>query len=128
MSDIHRIDERNKGECPESGAHLPDGTLYTGSYPYHQWNSKEVREHHDEIRAVRKQGGGGGANKGTKMKRKAAELKLQISELKTTKCRLIAEVGVTPKVLFEEKKQDSNPQGSRAGTAFWGRAEKAAGK
>ena len=128
VSDIHRVDERNKGKCPASGAHMADGTLYTGSYPYQQWNSKEVMEHHEEIRAIRKQGGGGGANKGSKMKRKAAELKSQISELETTRRRLIAEVGVTPKGAADEKKHDGNTDGSRAGTAFGGRAEKAAGK
>ena len=82
-------------------------------------------EHHEEIRAIRKQGGGGRANKGSKMKRKAAELKSLISELETTKRRLIAEVRVTPK---GEKEHNSNTDGSRAGTAFGGRAEKAAGQ
>ena len=59
------------------------------------------------------------------MKRKAAELKSLISELETTKRRLIAEVRETPK---GEKEHDSNTDGSRAGTAFGGRAEKAAGQ
>jgi len=62
------------------------------------------------------------------MKRKAAKLKSQISELETTRRRLIAEVGVTPKGGAEEKKHNGNTDDSRAGTAFGGRAEKAAGK
>jgi len=122
VAEINRIE---RGDCPASGAHKPDGTLYTGSYPYHQWNSKEVSPHHEAIRSARK---GNSRNKEkhestdklSAMKRKAAELRVIVSELESTKRRLIMEVATVP---AEEAKKT----GSRAGTAFGGRAEKAAG-
>ena len=127
VSDIHRIEGGRDGstnDCPTSGAHHADGTLYTGSYPYKQWHSKEVIPHHVEIRAARDQAGGGRNRKGPEMKRKAAELRSQISELESTKRRLISEMASTPAAGPDDQKGKE----SRAGTAFGGRAEKAAGK
>ena len=42
---------RSDGDCPASGAHMADGAIYTVSYLYKQWISKEVVRHHDTIRA-----------------------------------------------------------------------------
>ena len=67
VSEINRIEGRGGskvgGDCPASGAHMEDGTLYTRLYPYKQWISKEVVPHHDTIHANRKQGGGGSTKK-----------------------------------------------------------------
>ena len=41
--------KRNTSACPKEGTHFPDGTLYTGSYPYKQRVSSAVTPHHDEI-------------------------------------------------------------------------------
>ena len=41
VSEINRIEERNRnrfgGYFPAYGAHMVDGKLYNGSYPYKQW-------------------------------------------------------------------------------------------
>ena len=75
VSELNKIEGRGSNrfirDCPESGAHMADGTLYTGFYPYKQWISKEVVPHHDAIHANRKKGGGGSTRKGSMMKRKA---------------------------------------------------------
>ena len=59
---------------------MADSMIYTGSYPYKQWISKEVVPHHDAIHANRRQGGGGSTKKGFMMNRKA-EIRAQILEL-----------------------------------------------
>ena len=46
----------NTSSCPIEGAYLPDGTLYTVSYPYKQWVSSEVTPHHDKIHARQEEG------------------------------------------------------------------------
>ena len=87
---------RNKSSCPEEGANLPDGNLYTGSYPYKQWVSSAVTPHHDEICAIREEGRGNQKSndnkKGRQQKRKVFELRSQVLELESTKQRLICEL------------------------------------
>ena len=86
---------RFSGDCPASRAHMADGTLYTGFYPYKKWIIKEVVPHHDAIHANRKQGGGSSTKKVSIMKKKA-NLRAQISELESTKCRMISKMKTRP--------------------------------
>ena len=99
MSELNRIEGRGGnrfgGDCHASGAHMADGMLYTGFYPYKQWTSKEVIPHHVAMRANHKQGGGISTRKVSMMKR-TAELRAQISELESTKCRMISEMETRP--------------------------------
>ena len=132
MSELNRIEERGGnrfgGDLPASGAHMANGTLYTGFYPYKQWISKKVVPHHDSKRDNHKQGGGGSTRKGSMMKRKA-ELCAQISELESTKCRMILEMK-TRSSEVDKPKSGGGGSVSRccAGTSFSGRAEKTANK
>ena len=99
MSEINRIEGRGGnrfgGYYPASGAHMADGMLYTGFYPYQQCISKEVVLHHDAMCENRKQGGGVSTRKGSMTKR-TAELRAQISELESTKRRIISEMKTRP--------------------------------
>ena len=107
---------------------MADGTLYTGLYPYTKWISKEVLPHYGMIHANRKQGGGISTRKGSTMKREA-ELHAQISELESTKRRMISEMKTRQP---EDDKTKSggggSVSGSCSGTASGGRAEKAGNK
>ena len=47
---------QNASACPEEGAQLPDGTLYTGSYLYKQRVSTSVTPHHNNIFAIQEEG------------------------------------------------------------------------
>ena len=55
VSELNRTEGRGGNrfgrDCPTSGAHISDGRLYTGLYPYKQWISKKMAPHHDAIRA-----------------------------------------------------------------------------
>ena len=99
VSELNRIEGRGGnrfgGDFPASGAHMADGTLYTGSYPYKKWISKEVVPHHDTIHTNLKQGGGSSTIKVSIMKKKA-NLRAQISELESTKCRMISKMKTRP--------------------------------
>ena len=82
--ELNRIDGRSfnsfGGYWPVSGAHMVDGTLYTGFYSYNQWIRKELVPQHDAIRANRKQRDGDSTRKGLMINRKA-EICAQILEL-----------------------------------------------
>lgn len=127
------IYDNDKQECPAEGAHLPDGTLFTGSYPYKQWHHHSVKPYQDEIRAIREQSSRKPAHdkwdkKKTyhSQKKRAAELRTTISELESTKRRLIMEVN-TQETEEDKEVKFTTPSNKQAGTAFGGRAEKAKG-
>ena len=132
MFEINRIEGRGGnrfgGYCPVPRAHKADGTLYTGFYPYMQCIIKEVVPHHDAIQANLKQGGGGSTRKVWMMKRKE-DLRAQISELESTKRRMISEMKTRPP---DEDEPKSGGGRSVSGycdrKSFGGCAEKAGNK
>ena len=116
---------RNTSPFPAEGAHLPDGALYTISYTYKQWVSSEVTPHHDEICEIREEGRGeqksNDYKKGRQQKQKVAKLCSQISELKSNEQQLIYELATK----IYNGKPTGGVNGSRAGTSFGGKSEKA---
>ena len=84
---------RSTSACPTDGTHLTGDTLYTVSYAQMHLVSSAVTPQHDEIRASREEGRGEQKSnyykKGRQQKREVSELRSQISELDSTKQRLI---------------------------------------
>ena len=79
----------NTSLCPTKGSHLPDGTLYTGSYLYKQLVISAVTPHHENIRARGEEGQGdqksNNYKKGRQKKLKVSKLCSQTLELDSTK-------------------------------------------
>jgi hypothetical protein len=116
------------GDCPESGAHDENGTLFIGKYPFRKWTHESVRPHWNDIRTARNRGSGddGKQKQFQAKKREQAALVTQISELSTKKARM--EAAIASISIDESATQVSNLGSSRAGDSFGGRAEKGASK
>ena len=107
---------------------MADDTLYTGYYPYKKCTSKELVPYHDSMNANCKQGGGVSTKKGSMTKRKV-ELHAQISELKSTKHKMISEMKTRPSEDNKPKSRGGGSvDGSRAGTALGGNEAKSGNK
>ena len=123
-----------QGPCPNTGVHTPDGSIFIGSYDNSKWRDPSVTPFHSEILQARS-GDANGQGKGqpnpnndsttSNPKRSAKALKRSKKKLKKlTKKIAAAKVELDSlKVSIEDNKaEDGNNDGNKAGNAFGGKA------
>ena len=119
-----------QGPCPNQGVHMPDGTVFIGSYPAARWNSDTVRPHRQEIINARGSSQDGSKNENGNQSRSAKRRINAVQRNKKKLQKLNSKIAVakatlkTAQLSLDDNNEDDDSDSGNAGDAFGGKNSK----
>ena len=113
------------GQCPNTGVHTPDGSIFIGQYDGNKWRSDSVKPYHKQIMDARASGNHSDQTARSQkrwinaMKRNNKKLKSLESKISAAKVQL--EEAKSNQVSFADDKDDKD---YNAGNSFGGKNSK----
>ena len=119
-----------QGPCPNQGVHMPDGTVFIGSYPAARWNSDTVQPHRQEIINARGSSQDGSKNENGNQSRSAKRRINAVQRNKKKLQKLNSKIAVakatlkTAQLSLDDNNEDDDSDSGNAGDAFGGKNSK----
>ena len=113
------------GQCPNTGVHTPNGSIFIGQYDGNKWRSDSVKPYHKQIMDARASGNHGDQTARSQKRRinaiKRNNKKLKSLESKISAAKVQLEKSKSNQVLLADDKDDKD---YNAGNSFGGKNSK----